>query len=177
MQRLIRSRLAPVSGSVGKWAYASGVRSGAGFDAPRIFDGVAIDLWPSKHLAIHVYEIKVSRSDLRRELNDPLKTQAALDVADHFWLAAPAHVVDGVWLPPNWGILTAETPQGPLRVKRSSPRLTPPVTPENQGGSDVQRGFVVGMIHSNIRKLTHADRVGCRCRGCVYQPAQRKDTP
>jgi len=66
-------RYSQVHGNGRRYAVAAGVRSHAGFDARRTADYVAMDLWPSKGLALHGHEIKVSRSDWLRELKEPEK--------------------------------------------------------------------------------------------------------
>lgn len=70
-------------------------------------DAVAVGLWGrTKHL-VHGIEIKVSRSDLLRELRDPGKSAAGRAACDRWWLAlGDAHLLrDGDDLPDGCGVL------------------------------------------------------------------------
>lgn len=76
--QLLRERHTAVgNGGAGEHAFLAHVRNAAGFDANRTFDAVAVNLWPSRGLSIHVYEVKVSRSDWKRELAKPAKAEDA----------------------------------------------------------------------------------------------------
>ena len=56
---------------------------------------------------IHVYEVKVSRGDLRSELAQPEKTKAWKQYANYFWLAVPdVALIAGIELPDDWGVVT-----------------------------------------------------------------------
>lgn len=161
LARLLRHRHTTKPGGRPRWAYADEVRNRAGFGdwrqqtayeggrgTVRTFDAVALDLWPSGGIALHVFEIKVSRSDLRRELADPYKTQAALDVADHYWLVTSPSLTHGIDLPATWGLLEPRWQQGAwkLRATRTAPRLqSVPAT--------IDRGLVVGMLHAGMRRI------------------------
>jgi hypothetical protein len=152
-----------------RWIGARHVRNAAGFSANRTFDYVAIDTWESKHLAVHVYEVKVSRGDWLRELRDPDKTAAALAVADHFSVVAPRDVVKLDELPASWGLIEF-TLQGALRTVRAARRLTP--TPVRVGGgfdqetqrwtasrkahAPLDRSFTVAFLRALDRRLSQA---------------------
>lgn len=134
------------NGGGGEYAYMAGVRNGAGFDATRTFDGLAMSLWPSRGLRVEVFEIKVSRSDWQRELAKPDKAEDACKIADRFWVVAPVGCVHDGELPPTWGLIevTGDGDGKPwkLRTKMSAPNLgTPTATP-------LDRGLVVGMLRS-----------------------------
>jgi hypothetical protein len=86
-----------------RYSFARHARSGAGFDATHTFDAVAIDLWPSSGLLVHIIEVKISRSDWLRELKDPNKTQGAIECGDTFSVCAPKGVVKPEDLRPGWG--------------------------------------------------------------------------
>jgi hypothetical protein len=110
----LHARYAQVHGNGRRYAVAAGVRSHAGFDARRTADYVAMDLWPSKGLALHGHEIKISRSDWLRELKDPSKAAEFTPWMNHWWLVAsdPRIVRDGE-LPEGWGLMVM---RGPLLV-------------------------------------------------------------
>lgn len=109
-----------------RWSRAEHVRNRAGFDAGRIADYVAMDLWPGiphgSKLALHGHEVKVSRSDWLAELKDPGKAEAFAPFMDYWWLVVsdPTIVRDGE-LPAGWGLMVKAG--GRLRVKVSAPLI------------------------------------------------------
>jgi hypothetical protein len=121
LTRALLRRYSQRVGNGPRYAVAAGVRSGAGFDARRTADFVAMDLWPSQGLSLHGHEIKVSRSDWLRELKDPSKAEEFIPYVNHWWLviADAAMVRDGE-LPEGWGLMTVR--DGVLAVVRRAPR-------------------------------------------------------
>ena len=108
------------------WAFFPGLRNGAGFDAGRTADAVAMGVWPSRGLEIHGFEVKVSRGDLRRELADAAKADEVARYCDRWWLVVGDPKVLDVDepIPATWGIMV---PKGDgLRIHREAPLL-----PEN----------------------------------------------
>lgn len=57
------------------------------------------------YLAIHGFEVKVSRGDWLRELRDPSKADEWAQHCHHWWLVAPRDVVRPGELPEGWGHL------------------------------------------------------------------------
>src|ERR1039457_1110041 len=104
-------RYSQVHGNGRRYAVAAGVRSHAGFDARRPADFLAMDLWPSRGLALHGHEIKVSRSDWLRELKEPEKAAEFIPYMNHWWLVAsdPRIVREGE-LPEGWGLMEMHRP-------------------------------------------------------------------
>lgn len=82
----------------------SQVSNATGARKSRTIDAVAIGVWPSRGLYLHAIEIKVSRSDLRRELDHPEKADAIAACCDAFFIAAPFDPTEGV--PDAWGWYT-----------------------------------------------------------------------
>lgn len=77
--------------------------------ARRILDLVAMDTWSSSGYALDGFEVKVSRSDLRRELAQPGKAAAFEEHLDTFSIVAPVAVLSGwreMLFPPQWGVMT-----------------------------------------------------------------------
>lgn len=71
----------------------------------RRIDFLVMHCYDSEQLKIQGYEIKVSKSDLKRELEDPDKHAVFFDAIDFYWLIAPKQVLDNIELiPPKWGI-------------------------------------------------------------------------
>jgi hypothetical protein len=69
-----------------------------------------MNLWPSRGLMIRGFEVKISRSDLRREAARPEKAEEIAAFCDEWWLVTPPGLVQNVplELPPAWGLLEAQ---------------------------------------------------------------------
>lgn len=107
-----------------RYACAEHVRSSASFDAKRVCDFMAQDLWNTGGLALHGHEVKVSRSDWLRELADPSKAQAFSRYCDRWWLVVPDAKIVRDDLPDGWGLMAFGT-NGRLRVIHRAARLDP----------------------------------------------------
>lgn len=118
-----------------EWAIFYEVSASTGQQIRRYADAVAMSLWPSRGFQIHGYEIKVSRSDLKAELEDPHKADDVGKFCDHWWIAAPAGLCTPAELPETWGLL--ELNGNGLRTAKPAPRRAP---------TDVDRGFAAAMI-------------------------------
>lgn len=73
----------------------------------RRIDFLVMHCFDSEQLKIQGYEIKVSKSDLKRELDDPDKHACFFDSIDFYWMIAPRYVLDDVnfdVFPPKWGV-------------------------------------------------------------------------
>lgn len=79
---LLRKRYEPPA-----WAFLEQVRNSTGWKrTERYADAVAMSLWPSRGLEVHGFEIKVSRSDVLKELRDPEKAAPIMRFCDRWWL-------------------------------------------------------------------------------------------
>lgn len=76
-------------------------------DGTRRADAVHVGLWQSRGAGeIDVCELKTSRSDWRRELDNPAKAEAWSDHCSRFWIVAPhPSVVPVEELPTGWGLM------------------------------------------------------------------------
>ncbi len=111
-------------GNGARYAFASGVRSHAGFDARRTADFMAIDLWPSKRFELQGFEIKVSRSDWKQELKHPEKAGEFIPYVNRWWLVIPELVKPVALreeLPEDWGMMVVDG-NGLVRVTHQAPR-------------------------------------------------------
>lgn len=76
-----------------------------GASTKRFADAVIMSLWPSRGLELHGVEIKVSRSDWKREATDPKKAEAIAQYCDRWYVhTAPGVVADISEVPPAWGL-------------------------------------------------------------------------
>jgi hypothetical protein len=96
----------------------------------RSCDLLRIGTWASRGLGIDVHELKTSRSDWLRELDDPGKADAWWPYCSRFWVAAPRGVVNPDELPTGWGLLTPPSNSNHRRFKAvvkaeaKTPKLT-----------------------------------------------------
>ena len=107
-------------------------------------DLVRIGMWASRGTGVNVHEIKVSRADWLRELDDPAKAEAWWPYCNRFWLVTVPGVVAEGELPGGWGLM--EMPASGRRFKvrvpaesRKDVRLTVPLLVELLRRADNQR--------------------------------------
>lgn len=88
------------------WIYATEVSTSTGYstqhlDGPggtRRIDAFALALWPSKKFQRVAYEIKVSRQDWLKEIENPIKRAQAWYLSNEFWFACADSIVQqGDW--------------------------------------------------------------------------------
>lgn len=113
----------------GEWALAFEVADATGGRGRRLADAVAMNMWPSRGLAIHGFEIKVSKTDWKKELLSPEKAEAVSKYCDHWWIVAPQGIVREEDVPATWGYLEVRDGQI-LQVKAAPLREAEPVTKE-----------------------------------------------
>ncbi len=117
------------NGLARQWLYAEEVRMNTGFGPDtslptghpvRIgweqrIDAYAMHTWPSQQYRRIAYEVKVTRSDLRRELEQPGKQDAALAVSNLLYLVLDHELrYDDLPVPPAWGIMQLRYPADEL---------------------------------------------------------------
>lgn len=108
------------------WLYE--VRNHVGFSGPeRYADALVVSCWPSRGIWCAGVEVKVSRSDWRRELEDEGKAAAIMKWCDRWWVAAPAKVFELSEVPETWGAIVVEGAGDKLksRVVKEAPKLEP----------------------------------------------------
>lgn len=91
--------------SKAEWALFFEVIDATGARHTRSADAVAMNTWPSRGLAMHGIEIKVSRSDFLSELKQPAKAEVIAKYCDYWWLCSPKEIVRDGELPETWGHL------------------------------------------------------------------------
>lgn len=111
------------------------VSNDVGFRGSRWIDAVGVGIWPSTGQEVHGIEIKVSRSDWKRELAEPAKAQELMRFCNRWFLACPEGVVTADEVPETWGLLVIK--DGKIREARKAPRLSPePLT----------KGFICSLL-------------------------------
>lgn len=130
IQKAVRARYcAP------EWACFLEVPQATGAMGGRTADAVAMNLFPSRGLALHGVEIKASRSDWSRELKNPAKAEAIARYMDYWWIAAPKGLIKPEELPPTWGLL--ELCGDTLRQRVAGKRLD---------AEEPSRAFIAAML-------------------------------
>jgi len=132
------------------------VRDSTGFYHCTTADALLFNLWPSKGLEIHGFEIKVSRNDLLKEIQTPRKAENISQFCDRWWLVVgDASIVELAELPPSWGLMI---PYGNgLRIKKAPILQKPP---------PIDRGLLMSIVRNMYRQnpsakaLRQANRAG-----------------
>lgn len=124
------------------------VANGTGAAAGRFADGLALALWPSDGMWLYGFEIKVTRSDLLRELRDLKKWRAVGCYCDFWWLV----VAPGAWkaedeLPPSWGVMECQPPTGSWKTE---PWLQARRRPRRQETFPMDRPFIAALLRSCV---------------------------
>jgi hypothetical protein len=101
-----------------EWALFFEVGNGTGYTCNRHADAVAMNMYPSRGLSIIGFEIKVSRTDLKKELNSPNKAESIAQFCNEWYLVVPEGLIfDGDIIPAGWGIMECKKDQT-IRVKK-----------------------------------------------------------
>lgn len=126
-----------------EWAMFSEVRNAAGYEAMGSADAIAMNLWPSRGLALLGFEIKQDRRDWQRELAKPQKAERFARFCDEWWVVTTPDVIkDEDELPAGWGWLLLPK-RGRIVAKnlkvmrKATPKAEQPVLP---------RGFMAALL-------------------------------
>ncbi|HHT0956258.1 TPA: hypothetical protein ACTYAS_003707 [Enterobacter kobei] len=130
VKALMRARF-----STPEWAIFFEVGDGTGAGQRRWADAVAMNMYPSRGLEVHGFEVKVSREDWLRELKNPEKSALVQQYCDRWWIVCPKALIKPGELPPTWGHYDV-TPTG-LRQVVAAPKLNP---------QDVSKSFVAALL-------------------------------
>ncbi len=108
-----------------EWAFLRHVANGTGRHQARTADGIAMNLWPSRGMELHGFEVKVYRSDWLREAKDPAKADEIAVRCHRWWVVAgdDGIVAQDDLFPQTWGLLVVR--EGALVIVREAPLLTP----------------------------------------------------
>lgn len=134
---LLESHYAPE-----KWAFLPQVPNGTASHKTRTADAIVMGLWPSSGLNLMGFELKVSRADWRKEMEDHHKADAFSKHCDFWFLVAPKEVAKLEELPTGWGWLTPKN--GKLVTLRGPTRNPNPVP--------INREFLAGLCRVLHRK-------------------------
>lgn len=93
------------------------IGTGYGKDSEQRFDGWAIHYHPSKRNVVTCYEIKVSKSDFKSEINKPIKRRAGLRLSNEFYFVMPKGLVPVEEIPPECGLMEYENGNLSITIK------------------------------------------------------------
>jgi len=130
---LLRNRFESKNGLYNQAVVLEQVPDGTGMNQNRWIDVAVFEMWPSKGLTRSAFEIKVSRSDFIRELQNPDKHKWCRDSFHEFWFVASKDVIQIEELPIGTGWMYPHG--GRLCVARNAIRnATPTLTDELLAG-------------------------------------------
>lgn len=129
-----------------RYAVVEEVGLTTGFSHRRI-DMIVLDCFESNKFRVDGFEIKVSTSDLRRELEVPEKHTAFFDLIDYYTLVCPKNVAEPVLdiIPQRWGILIVNE-NGSTRYKRKPLALKEPLN------EFVPRAFFASLMRAVVQR-------------------------
>jgi len=134
-----------------EYALMQEVSDAAGFHRSRSADFIAVNLWPSRGLAINGIELKSFRSDWLSELKKPQKAENIFQYCDYFWLlTSDDNVAKIEEIPISWGWMTIKNEK--VFVKKEAPKLEP---------KQVSRHFMCSMLKRAVDKteFVHRDSI------------------
>jgi hypothetical protein len=110
----------------GSWAYFEEVANATGSNKTNSADALAMQLWPSRGLEMHGYEVKTSRTDWQKELANPRKAETFFKHCHRWWLVVGdvAIVKDGE-LPEPWGLMAPNKAGDKLLIVKAAPANEP----------------------------------------------------
>lgn len=119
----------------------------------RYADAVIMSLWPSRGLELHGVEIKVSRSDWKREAADPAKAEAVAKFCDRWWIHTSPRIVDDLSdLPPAWGLREFDGKTWATRREAERTEAAPITRPFLAAMLRRADGTMRGMIREAVRE-------------------------
>ena len=134
-----------------EWALMFEVAASTGW-AGRYADAVSMSMYPSRGLAVHGHEVKVSRSDWGREMKNPDKAEAISRYCDYWWVVTTPGIVKDGELPMGWGLM--ELQGGRLKIVTKAAQREP---------VPLDRAFVAAMLRraheidsATVEKLVEA---------------------
>jgi len=133
------------------WVFFAELRVGTGFGGRKEqrLDAWAMHCWPSAQYRRIAYEIKVTKSDMQHEIENPQKRQAALSLSNEFYWAIPSGLETPL-LPAEAGLIVVD--ERGAHVARKAPYRESPLPPLSFLASVARRAMLASKGGgSNIR--------------------------
>lgn len=133
------------------FAFLTEVGNATSWDCNRHCDAMAMGLWKSRGIKLHGFEVKVSRSDWRKEFKSPAKAEAIAVYCDYWWVAvSDFDIVKDGELPETWGLLVMDA-KGKLVVAKDAPLNSDPKT--------INRPFLAALLRKSIEQKASAAEI------------------
>lgn len=149
-----------------EYALMAEVSDAAGFYRSNSADYIAVNLWPSRGLAINGIELKCSRSDWLSELKKPNKAENIFKYCDYFWLLTADDTIAKIEeIPLTWGWMFING--AGIKVKKDAPKLTP---------IQLDKHFMVAMLKRAEDKtgFVHRDSIEDRITEAAEKSLERR---
>lgn len=128
-----------------RYAYAEEVGNTTGLEQHRRLDMVVVDCFKSNGFAFEGIEIKISKSDLRCELQDASKHNVFYPNLDYYSLAAPSSIVDLDLIPKHWGLYFVDKLEdGSLSMRT----YRKPCSLHDKFISECDKGFIASLLRA-----------------------------
>lgn len=154
MRALLREKFSDTR----RYALAEEVGNKTGYQRRRL-DMVVVDVYQSNGYSLEGIEIKVSKADLRRELQDASKHNIFFDDLDYYSLAAPSDIIDKDIIPKHWGIYAAKIKDGEWTLRT----VRKPCSLHDIGSPEISRPFFACLARalscqSPTEKMLYSER-------------------
>lgn len=133
-----------------KYALITEVPNGTSDNKSRTADAIAMGCWKTVGIHLSGFEIKVSRSDWRNELNDLSKSAVFQKHCHRWWIVAAPGIVQVEEMPAEWGLM--EPFGNGLRVKRAAALTSPEPVEFNFLAALLRRACIYSESESEIKK-------------------------
>jgi hypothetical protein len=118
----------------------------------------------SRGRGIDAHELKVSRSDWLRELDDPAKADAWWPYCSRWWVVAPPGIIRGGELPAGWGLMEPQSRSRRFRVVAEAAVKEPQLT----------LGLLADLLaRADNERLAEIEALRQEHRDDLYQQAQK----
>lgn len=108
-----------------KGTFLTDVSNATSFNRDRAADAIYMGAWQSVGIQCHGFEVKVSRGDWLREIQDVSKAGAFEKFCHFWWIVAPEGIVELAEMPVQWGlkeITRKDDSSCSIRVKKAASR-------------------------------------------------------
>jgi hypothetical protein len=122
-----------------EWYLGFEVGNSCGCEVKRHADAIAINAYPSRSFETRGFEIKVSRSDLQRELNESAKAEEIYGFTNYWFLVVPKGLTKDMAIPETWGVIEFDGEK--LRQKKQA----------TFHESTITKGFMIAFIRGRQR--------------------------
>lgn len=160
-----------------EWAVFGEMRSQTGFGNERYLDAWCMNTWKGKRFRTIAYEVKVTRADFEREIENPTKRERAEELAGECFFAVPAGLVAADEVPEGWGLVVVQSnglvvkkkarqrkvKQWPTNFIAMIARRSADITPQREAkyiiaGAEVQLEELKGVVEHHAAYLLRDER-------------------